>query len=255
MRRLPLPAVVLVLLSAGCAPRPSAGAHPERQAPTAQSLNATPAVAVSDVGQQREGDENQTPPEWRGVDFENFSYPVSWGKRVFKLDGGEFEFSEDNRFDGDARGWFTLNDVHYADVTGDATPEALVRVSQVRCGGSCDGGADLIYFYAGGGPKPKLFWRLETGSLGYGCGLKSFRVRRGAVTVETFKTCDFEDGNFFGDDKREQGEPIFKFSAKTFTRFTFGYDGRRFALRRREVFTNPQENVNNYTPAVSISDE
>ncbi|HEX8119321.1 MAG TPA: hypothetical protein VF521_18735 [Pyrinomonadaceae bacterium] len=254
MRRLSSLAVVLVLSSASCAPRPGAAANSARQALTAHSADATPAVAVSDVRRQTEGEENRTPPEWQGVDFKNFAYPVSWGRRTFKLVRGEYEYYQDKGF-GDSNGWFDLEDVHYADVTGDGRPEAIVTVSAVNCGGSCDGGAHLFYFYAAGGRKPKLFWRLETGSLGYGCGLKSFEVRGRAVTVETFKTCDFDGGSFDGDDERERGEPVFKFSAKTFTRFTFEYEGRRFALKRREVFPNPQENVNNYSPAVSISDE
>ena len=46
-----------------------------------------------------------------------------------------------------------------------------------------------------------------------------------------------------------------KFEARSFTRFLFEYDGRRFVLRRREVFPNPQPNVMNNSPSVSISDE
>jgi hypothetical protein len=248
--------VVAVVLLAGCVFRQGAGANPGPQTRTAAAESATPAtvINVDDTRQKTGGEGGGVPTEWQGVDFKNFSYPVSWGRRAFKLDGGEFEYYRDKGFDG-GNGWFSLKDVHYADLTGDAKAEAIVSVSQVTCGGSCDGGAYLIYFYSAGGRRPRLLWRLETGSLSYGCGLKSLLVKGGAITVETFKKCSFDGGSFVGGDELEPGEPHQKFASKSFTRFLFEFDGRRFALKGREVFPNPQENIMNHSPTVSISDE
>lgn len=243
------------LLLAGCASRQDVSARPSQQTRTAAGrANLADIVNVSDVRQEPGEEATKVPPEWQEVDFRNHSYPVSWGRRAFKLEGGEYEYYQDKGFK-DSSGWFRLLDVHYADVTGDARPEAIVRVSQVNCGGSCDGGADLIYFYTAGGRRPRLLWRLETGSLGYGCGLKSFKVRGDAATIETFKNCRLDRESLVGDDEREPGEPAFKFSAKTFTRFRFEFDGRRFTLTKREVFPNPRQDVKNYSASVSISDE
>jgi hypothetical protein len=46
-----------------------------------------------------------------------------------------------------------------------------------------------------------------------------------------------------------------KFMADKFTRFLFEFKGRRFALKKREVLPNPQEEIVNYPSKVSISDD
>jgi hypothetical protein len=121
------------------------------------------------------------------------------------------------------------------------------------CGGSCDGGAEFFYFYSSAHGKATLLSRIETGSLGYDCGLRSFNLKRESLTLETFKACSF-DGISIKPvyEKDERGG---KFIANEFTRFTFKFRGGRFVLRKREVSPNPDHDVKNYPAKIEISDD
>ena len=92
----------------------------------------------------------------------------------------------------DDSGWFNLEDVYYQDVTGDGSPEAIVRLLHLRCSGSCDGGADLFYIYSRRNGRLKNIWQYETGSYAYGCGLKSFSLRGKQVVLELTNGCTKE---------------------------------------------------------------
>jgi hypothetical protein len=60
------------------------------------------------------------------------------------LKNGEYEYDFN-----ESRGWFSLRDVYYVDVTGDQIPDAIVNLSHVEWGtGSCDGGSDLFFIYS-----------------------------------------------------------------------------------------------------------
>jgi hypothetical protein len=127
------------------------------------------------------------PENFSKVDFKNFSYGVysiSVGKPVsLTLNDGKM---------WDDSGWFNLEDVYYQDVTGDGSPEAIVRLLHLRCHGSCDGGADLFYIYSKRNGKLKNIWQYETGSYAYGCGLKSFSLRGKQVVLELTNGCTKE---------------------------------------------------------------
>jgi len=119
------------------------------------------------------------------VDFRNFTYPSSLSKSGVTLKDGNREY-EDPVSGGDR---YHLQDVDYADLTGDGKKEAFVNVVRVICGGSCDGGSHLFYIYSVKQNKPSLLWRIESGSVAYGCGLKSFVVNRSTITLEAFRKC------------------------------------------------------------------
>lgn len=127
------------------------------------------------------------PENFSKVDFKNFSYGVysiSVGKPVtLTLNDGKM---------WDDSGWFNLEDVYYQDVTGDGSPEAIVRLLHLRCSGSCDGGADLFYIYSRRNGRLKNIWQYETGSYAYGCGLKSFSLRGKQVVLELTNGCTNE---------------------------------------------------------------
>jgi len=127
------------------------------------------------------------PENFSKVDFKNFSYgvySVSVGKPVsLTLNDGKM---------WDDSGWFNLEDVYYQDVTGDGSPEAIVRLLHLRCSGSCDGGADLFYIYSRRNGRLKNIWQYETGSYAYGCGLKSFSLRGKQVVLELTNGCTKE---------------------------------------------------------------
>jgi hypothetical protein len=83
----------------------------------------------------------QVPDEFKSVDFNNFEYDFG------RLKDGEFEKEHSGKY---ARGGsrFSFDDVFYIDLIGDSKKEAVVFLYRVGCGGSCDGGSNIIYFYS-----------------------------------------------------------------------------------------------------------
>ena len=81
------------------------------------------------------------PPNFDRIDFWNHYYGLyttSAGKKInLTLKSGVLELT-------DGSGWFELRDVFSKDLTGDRIAEAILRLSHVRCGVPCDGGADLF---------------------------------------------------------------------------------------------------------------
>lgn len=248
MRRASFIALSLFLW-AGCANRAATHADARAQsngdAHAAPQVAATPAVEADD---SKKLDEKEVPAAFKGVDFKNFSYPISWTRRAARLEDGRLEFHQDEVF---GSGWFDLKDVGYADLTGDGMEEAVVDVDSVSCGGSCDGGSDLFYVYTIQKGRPKLLWRIESGDMAYGCGLKSFEADAGGVNIEVFRDCRLEGASLVN----EPGEHAMKYESKMFTRLRFEFENGNFALKSREVFPYPPGNVMNYEAAVRVGDE
>jgi hypothetical protein len=238
-----------LLLCAGCGGRSNsraskAGNANVAAAPTAASATATP-TDVDNAGRQQSERKAEVPAEFKEVDFRNFTYPLSVdGKRV-RLREGEFEY--EHREGG--AGWVSFKDVTFVDLDGDGKREAVVRLSLVSCGVSCDGGSALFYFYTIKNGRPALLTEITTGSLAYECGLKSFALNGGKLTVEVFRECRHRGGALFS------GQISGKFDADKFTRFNFEFTGKKFALRKREVLPYPEGRILGYSPTISISDE
>lgn len=183
------------------------------------------------------------PENFEKVDFGNRSY----GRYQFSdvktinltLKDGESWIADSNH-----QGWFSLKDVYYTDVTGDGTEEAIVMLSHVSCdgGGSCDGGANLIYVYAGRNEKLRTLWQYETGSNAYGCGLKSMAITQKQFVLEMFGRCPRSASDL---------EPR-KFVVKDLTFVMFEFNGHRFVEKTSEVVTAPARNVMNYKPDIRI---
>src|SRR6266849_1272698 len=184
----------------------------------------------------------EVPTEFNGIDFKNQTYPMSvnlsytttFRTRTVRLKDGSYEYQDRGGLGG---AQYELDDVDYIDLTGDGRKEAVVRLSQLVCGASCDGGSHFFYFYSSAHGKATLLSRIETGSLGYDCGLKSFTLKRESLTLETFKACSFDGISIkpvHGKDERGG-----KFIANEFTSFTFMFRRSRFVLKKREVFPNP----------------
>ncbi|HKP36097.1 MAG TPA: hypothetical protein VJT71_04505 [Pyrinomonadaceae bacterium] len=180
--------------------------------------------------------------DFHRIDFKNHSYPYqfSWGKRIrVPLENGRYEY--DFRTE---RGWFDLSHVYVADITNDRRPEVIVMLWHVACGVSCDGGAALFYIYSFDNHRLRPLWQYETGAIGYGCGLKSFSAKRGALTVELFGRCS----------RRNQTASLTgKFQIKDLTRVTFKSNGSRFVVRKREFFSVPERSVLNYEPQINVA--
>jgi hypothetical protein len=180
------------------------------------------------------------PENFKQFDFKNHSYgPYSFpnGREIdLTLHGSDLILP-------DRSGWFSLRDVYYTDVTGDRKAEAIVRLSHVKCGGACDGGADLFYIYSARNGKLKPIWRYETGSYGYGCGLKSFIVTNKQLVVELFGLCPKQATDYLGTSK---------FIVKDLTFILFEFDGRRFAQKSIEFFATSSASVKSYEPTIRI---
>ncbi len=217
------------------------------------------ATEVRDYTDKSEEKKKDIPPEFRSIDFENFSYPISFNlaytpdvrRRTVQLKDGTHEYQNRNGLGG---AMYKLDDVDYVDLTGDGQKEAIVQLSQTICGGSCDGGSDFFYFYSIANGKPRLLSRLETGSAGYDCGLKFFILKKQVLNLETFRVCRFNGVEFkpASDDPEETGG---KFLTNRFTRFVLRFNRNRFVLSQRKVFPCPEEDRRSYQPKFEISND
>lgn len=185
------------------------------------------------------------PEVFKRIDFENLSYPYKFsydGRKInVALKDGRYEYEEKPS----GGGWFDLSDVLYVDLTNDESPEAIVLLWHVSCGGSCDGGAALFYIYSLEQNKLKPLWQFETDSLAYSCGLKSFTVKYKKITMELFGRCF---------DKTKESLSMNKFQVKDTTRLTFGFNGKKIIEEKKEYVSTDVRNVMNYQPEISINE-
>jgi hypothetical protein len=182
-----------------------------------------------------------TANDFKNIDFRNFSYPYkfSWGKRMnVSLKDGKFEYNLKHE-----SGWFQFSNVYSVDLTNDGRPEALVILSHVGCGVSCDGGTKLFYVYSSENQKLKPLWQYETGSLAYGCGLKSFSAEDKKLVVELFGRCSR---------RQESTSSTGKFHVKDITRITFGSKGGKIVTLSRTFISTPERSVLNYESQINI---
>jgi hypothetical protein len=243
--------LVLVLMSGvNCASRITSQSN--NSATQNAQPNAQPTESVKPSA--AEGDEvastekvNEVPPEFRDVDFKNFVYPASYGKGSVRLKDGSYEQAEG--MGGDT---FELRDISFVDLAGDEKKEAVVELFWLSCGGSCDGGSHLFYVYSSRQNRPALFWRIESGSTAYGCGFKSLKVNGRKINLELFNNCRFNGAT--PENTPAEGESG-KFSALVYTHFLFESNGKKMALKRREVFPYPEGSAKNYRPEVKISND
>jgi hypothetical protein len=186
--------------------------------------------------------EQNLPNNLQKIDFKNYSYGqyrFPHGRRInLKLSDGEYKYNFD-----EVRGWFRLEDVYYADLTGDGDPEAIVILSIVQCGISCDGGANLFRIYAPQKKSLQTIWRYETGATAYGCGLKSFTAKPKEIVMELFGRCPKQ-----GQESSGPG----KFLIDDMTRLTFKFNGRHFVRQKIEFLTTATNDTKNYKPQIVI---
>jgi len=217
---------------------------PVSQPPAPSPSVKSEAITKPDVEEDANKKFRIVPQTFEHVDFKNHSfghYRLASGKTLkLTLKDGEHTYD----YPLVDQGWLVLNDVYYTDTNGDGTPEAVVILWHVQCGGSCDGGSALIYIYAAHKRKLQTLWRYETGSLAYGCGLKSFSLENRQITVETFGTCPRSARDYPG--------PA-KFVIENMTRSVFRFNGRRFIRRRLEFISGPARDVKNYRSEIRIS--
>lgn len=169
-------------------------------------------------------------PNFATIDFKNFAYPVNLNK-IIKLADGRFEYQEQPS----GGGWYSFKHASFVDLTGDAQNEAIIRLSHVACGVSCDGGSDLFYIYSSGKDKPRLLWRFQTESLAYGGGLKSFIVKDKRIMIEQFG----ENG-------------LTKFYVKNIKRSVYVYQRQKFVRESEELISMLERSVLNHEAELKI---
>jgi len=182
-----------------------------------------------------------TADDAKKIDFRNFSYPYrfSSGRRMnLSLKNGKYEYDFK-----DDRGWSDFSNVYFVDLTNDRQSEAFVMLWHVGCGVSCDGGSALFYVYSFDKRSVKLLWEYETGSLAYGCGLKSLSVEGTNITVELFGRCN---------GKQESSSSTGKFQVKDVTRLIFASKGGKIVARQRTFISAPERSVINYRPQINL---
>jgi hypothetical protein len=89
----------------------------------------------------------------------------------------------------------------------------------------------------------KPLWQYETGSLAYGCGLKSFAAKGTKLRVELFGRCS----------QRNQTTSVTgKFQVKDATRLTFKSNGTQFIVGKQKFLSFPERSVLNYEAQINV---
>ena len=204
---------------------------PVKPAPAPQIVNEVQPPPAPDLNTRF----RYVPREFKTTDFTTRSYgkyTLSDGKAVnLALIDGQF------RHFASTSDWFDLNDVFYTDLTGDDSPEAIVMLTHLECGRSCDGGKNLIYIYSLNAGSFKEILNYETGSGEAGCSLKSLIVKNKKLSLELFGKCPQPSWITSGTVRNATYE---------LTRLDFRFNGKELVERKKTHFTLPDCGEANY---------
>jgi len=188
------------------------------------------------------------PDEFNRIDFENFTYPTTYPKNSITLKDGEYEYENKKSLGG---GTFNLSEVYFVDLTGDKVKEALVLIVRIDCGGSCDGGAYLLYVFGQNRQKPKLLWSGELGSAGYCCGLKTLTIMDRKIMFDLYGRCNTKMKEAM---TKEEFFNTGKFSSIGFTEYIFGFNETKFVREKTEFHPVGKIYHLNQLPEIRIND-
>lgn len=182
------------------------------------------------------------PANFEGINFATRSYGnyrMSNGtNRDLVLIDGQF------RDFGNSQQWFDLNDVYYTDLTGDGNPEAIVMMTHLECGRTCDGGKNLVYAYSQNYPMQEIL-KYETGSGLDGCSLKSLTVKNTQLTLELFGRCPQPAGT---------SRDFVRHETYDVTRIDFFFNGKQLVPKPSAYLTLPDNNQVSNGVEVRISE-
>lgn len=214
-------------------PSASDNANISRPPNLAENVNAEEMQRLANANEAFE----VVPEEFRYVDFSNFKFPFG------SLLNGELVIEGP----GASGTIYSLGQAYYLDLVGDRGKEAVVWISEVSCGGSCDGGAPLIYFFAQEGKGVRRIGELKFGPPAYGCSLKSITFSREEIEIEQFGRCTKRTDEL---DKGISADCKFCVTDITHSRYTLTPSGpKRKSIEVRESGT---VNVMNYPAAVKF---
>ncbi len=178
---------------------------------------------------KEQGRQEEIPAAFKKIDFKNFTYPSFHLERRVKLKNGEAE-SEKDRWSA------SFGAVKYVDLTNDGKEDAIVELSETSVGVSSSTSISY-YIYTIRNAKPLLLWKFQTGSES-DCGHKQIQINGKKIILEVFGTCSLKkmsSESYSGD-----------MEATKFTRFIFGWNGKKFVQEKREVFPYPEKDVYKY---------
>ncbi|HVE55836.1 MAG TPA: hypothetical protein VNB22_03345 [Pyrinomonadaceae bacterium] len=188
------------------------------------------------------------PEEFKNIDFENFSYPTNYPNKTVTLKNGEYEYENKKSLGG---GTFSFSNVYFVDLTNDVKKEAFVFLWRVDCGGSCDGGAPLLYIYSANDRNPRLLWQLELGGMAYDCGLDSLTVSEKKIFFKVFGNC-VEKNRELKIFENQYGPG--KGASIGLTEFIYEFNGKKFVREKMEHDSGGKIFHMNHQPEISIND-
>ena len=183
------------------------------------------------------------PTNFKGLDFATHSYgdyQLSDGtnRHLVLIDGKFRDF-------GDASNWFDLNDVFYTDLTGDGKPEAIVMITHLECGRTCDGGKNLLYVFSQKSGVVNQILKYESGSGLEGCSLKSLVVKNGRLSLDLFGRCPQPAGT---------SQEFVTQETYNLTRLDFSFNGTELVQKNKTVLLVPNRHEVSYGVEVRITD-
>ena len=219
-----------------------AGCSPIQQLPETQAIaqtSPTPPVITDPASTSDEKEKFRRVAErFANVDFRNFKYPFG------RLKDGELDTRDPN--DPPAGGMtFTLTDVFYVDLDANGNEEAIVLMTEVGCGVSCDGGAIVTYIYSADANTPRLRGKIDLGSRSSGCSLKSLAIENSKLEIVQFGKCT--KGPY-----SNPAVPKCKFCASGETTSTWIFEGgklKRTSIAERET---AEVDTMNYVSTITI---
>jgi hypothetical protein len=191
---------------------------------------------IEAIKQKEREEQERIPPEFKKVDFKNFTYQSILGNGKFKLKDGEFEkvVKSGNKYAAIGENWrVSFGAVDFVDFNNDSKKEAIVELSETQSAGSSYTAFGYKVFVLKN-DKPVLIWETATGSES-SCGHKQISIENNKIFLEVFGICKKSNSsseNYDGD-----------MFASNFTRFTFGWNGKKIIQENREVFPYPENDV------------
>lgn len=182
----------------------------------------------------------ETPQEFKNINWKNFKF------NNIRLKNGEFEILDKKHTGGTS---YSLGSIYYVDLFGDTKKEAIVFLSELNCGGSCDGGRSTIFLYKSQLGKPTLINSIKTGSTADGCEIKSLTVKDKKIYLEQFGICKTNT------DKNEDKSSYNKFCVKDLTKSVYSISANsKLEKEAVEVVETPIIKIMNYISEIGIKE-